>query len=167
MTLPRGFNKPNKKDLEDKIKLLEEKLASLNSLLSDKVTPYHIHEEQIKDENSVKELDEAIERKIKEIRGKDESVPKGVGSKLKKQKETPKKGIKIQTLLVFSAIFVTTFCASMYFLYFSHQDQMTATIPPIEQPSSPYTDPVIESKSAQCQKAYLLGPNEWYKKNCM
>ena len=26
----------------------------------------------------------------------------------------------------------------------------------------PYT-----GKSLQCQKAYLLGPNEWYKKNCM
>jgi len=167
MTLPRGFTpdkKPNKKDLEDKIVQLETKLKMLDSFLSDEVTPYHFHEEQIKSEESIRELDESIDRKIKEIKGHD-CLPKGFANKNIK-KDLPKKGIKLKHLLLAGAIIFSL----VILIMINEPDYQSEEIiheTEIVQPINNFLSPEIKSKSAQCQKAYTLGPNEWYKKNCM
>lgn len=168
MTMPSGFSsKPNKKDLEDHIKLLEEKLELLNSSLSEKVTPYHFHDDQVKTIESIKQLDESIDKKINEIKGKytHYTLPKGFAKNTEKQ-IPKKKGLKLKNLLIIIGIMITISIGIISYQPSNDQIEVDYHSEPVEIPSSPYTAPVIESMSAQCQKAYNLGPNKWYMEHC-
>jgi hypothetical protein len=160
MTMPSGFyskdNKPNKKDLEEHIKTLEGKLSKLNSLLSDKVTPYHIHQEQVENLEDIKQLESSIDNKIAEIRGKD--LSKGFTTKTNKQ--IPNKGLKIKHLLIIGIIIAVM--TTVYYMDLSYEPI------PNENTSEPVPKKVLptgDDMASKCERAKVWNL-EWYNNNC-
>jgi hypothetical protein len=73
-----------------------------------------------------------------------------------------------KSLVIFSLISITV----LIFSVGGFEDMPEVTLPTIVLPEidlkQPEKIPTLEkSMSTQCQKAYTLGPNKWYKENCM
>ena len=148
MTMPYGYDK--KKNLESKILELEDKLKVLNSILDKGVNPYHIHHEDVQSEEDINRMSKSIDKKIIET-----------------QEKSIHKGIKIKHLLIIVGMIIVITVGMVSYPSSNYQVETDYNPETIETPSSPYTAPVIESMSAQCKTAYELGPNNWYKENCM